>query len=211
MRNISIELILGAWGAIVSTIVAIFGIVKELNEKPRISISVHNISASISEARGAHVQVQHGDDLLEENWYPELIIRNRGKLATQIICFYKDTKDSIEEIVPTGLPIVLEPRTSHVIKLQPEYFVDASFRIDEKRERLSSPEIKYHPIVSAGVIDALGKRHNIKKKNLLDLYNLYSQLSLRYGVFKNKSTGNYIIAHQAQDKIKLVKKSSKRI
>ena len=211
MNNISIELVLGAWGALISTIVAIFEIFKAITEKPSVSISVHSINLPISEKTepfGIKAQVHRGDDLQFEDIYFEMVIRNKGRVATQITCFYRETDKFIQELTPSGLPIVLEPNTSYTIKLHPEYFVDPSFQHNEKGERLLPPKIEYSPVISAGIIDALGKKYKIKRKQLQELFGDCSQMPLRYGIFQHKTTENYVIALQIKDAGRLIGKSS---
>lgn len=63
------QLILGIYGAVLSTCLAILTIAKFLRERPKISVDARTVSMTASEGDDTHgvlVQVAHGDDTLWE-------------------------------------------------------------------------------------------------------------------------------------------------
>jgi hypothetical protein len=65
--KLSIELILAVRGDVVATLLAIFEIVKEYRQRPKIKVAARMLFRSCSEEEDAHgvkVKVQRGHDLL---------------------------------------------------------------------------------------------------------------------------------------------------
>ena len=61
-----------------------------------------------------------------------------------------------------------------------------------------------------GVFDAVGKKHRVPKKNLIAIVDKCRQLPLRTAVFKNKETGNLVVAFQIHDAARLMPKHKNR-
>ena len=203
--SLSLELALGIWGAVVSTAIAILQIFKAIREKPQITIDADTIHIPSSESESTHgvlVQVKRGDDLLWEEIDVELAIRNSGYASLQITNIFIETNSYIQQIYPDGLPVILQPRTSVTVRVQPEFFAPVSL----KNFGGNKYELIDDELISAGAFDGLGKKHKINKKRLSLLNKKINELPLRRGIYKNKKRGNVVIAFQAKDKAKIIKK-----
>jgi hypothetical protein len=205
--KLSIELILAIWGAVVSTILAIFEIAKERRQRPKIkvdaTVSFHTCNEE-KETHGVKVKVQRGDDILVEEALVEITIRNFGLQPIQITAVYIETENNSTQVIPKGFPVILQPNTSVTANVQPEWF--APVTLDEKAPK--SGTLKPREVISIGVFDALGKEHPINKENVESLVESCRNLPLRVGVFKHKETGNLVTAFQIKDQAVKLKKQS---
>lgn len=120
------QLLLGIYGAVLSTCLAILTTAKFLRERPKISVDATPVSMTASEGKDTHgvlVQVTHGDDTLWEEHDIEIRVRNSGAQARQISDVFIEIATVVHQVRPTGLPVVLDPNMSHSVRVQPEYFV----------------------------------------------------------------------------------------
>ena len=203
--EISIELVLAVWGAVVATIIAIFEIQKEYRQRPKIKVDATLSFRSCEEQgelRGVRLKVQRGPDIMTEEALVLVTIRNFGRQPNQICAVYVETENNVTQIIPTPLPAILDPNTSVTAEAQPEWF--APQILDETPHQPA--ELLWVKVVSIGALDALGKKHSISKENLKTLAQACEKLPLRIGVFKNKRTGYFISAFQTKDRSVLVQK-----
>ena len=200
------ELLLGAWGAIVSTGVAFFTIRKTLRERPKIVITERLTNASVADetkdVHGVLVQVKHGDDLLWEEVNVEVQVANAGLQALQIVCVYVETPAHLMQIVPEGLPVVLEPNRTVFLSIQPEFLAPPA-------EAVPSGDIALTDhVLAVGVIDALGTKHSIPSSRVERLVASCATLPLRIRIYQHKETGNKVSAFAVKDRFQLVRKSA---
>ena len=125
-----------------------------------------------------------------------------GINTLQITNIFIETNSYIQQIYPDGLPVILQPRTSVTVRVQPEFFAPVSL----KNFGGNKYELIDDELISAGAFDGLGKKHKINKKRLSLLNKKINELPLRRGIYKNKKRGNVVIAFQAKDKAKIIKK-----
>lgn len=199
----SIQLILAIWGAVLSTVLAIMNVAKEYRQRPKILIDATMSFRPCSEDEDTHgvkVKVQRGHDVLLEEALVEFTVRNAGLQPIQISAVYVKVESTITQVVPSGLPVVLQPNTSVTVKIQPELI--APLKLDEKMPKADN--LLPVEVVSIGVYDALGKKHPIKKESLSKLVTSCRELPLRIGVFKHKETGNLVTAFQSKDQMMLI-------
>ena len=197
----STQLLLGIYGAVLSTILAVFTIAKFLRERPKISVEAKPVSMTASEGQDTHgvlVQVQHGDDVLWEEADVEICVRNSGAQACQISDVFVETADVIHQVTPEGLPVVLDPNTSYRVRVQPEYFVP--------KKITSEGGLANIPIEAVGVLDGLGKKHRLSNDNLKRLIDKCRVLPVRTSIYKHKETGNLIVAFRVKDACSIVSK-----
>ena len=202
LETMSMQLVLGIYGAALSTCLAILTVAKFLRERPKVSVEATPITMAASEGADTHgvlVQVRHGDDLLWEEADIEIRVRNSGAQACQISDVFVETPTVIQQIRPNGLPVVLDPNMSHSVRVQPEYFAP---------KRLGAGDsLEAENVVAVGVMDGLGKKHNISSDNLAKLANRCATLPVRTAVFRHKQTGNAVVAFQVRDPSTMVSKT----
>lgn len=195
------QLILGIYGAVLSTCLAILTIAKFLRERPKISVDARTVSMTASEGDDTHgvlVQVAHGDDTLWEEHDIEICVRNSGAQACQISDVFVETPTVVHQIRPTGLPVVLDPNMSHSVRIQPEYFAPKQL----------SPEgsLEDEKVQAVGILDGLGKKHVTSPDNLVRLVHMCTALPVRTAVYEHKQTGKKVIAFQVRDPSTMVSK-----
>ena len=203
--QLSIELILAIWGAVVSTVLAIMQIMKERRERPKVLVDATMSFRSCSEDEDTHgvkVNVKRGQDVLLEEALVQFIVRNSGLQPIQISAVYVETGPTIFQVVPSGLPVVLQPNTSVTAKIQPELV--APLALDEKAPDTNT--LKPVEVISMGVFDALGKKHPISEERLGKFVKSCRELPLRIGVFKHKEKGHLITAFQIKDEFTIIQK-----
>jgi hypothetical protein len=199
--QLSMELMLAIYGALISTALAVLTFVKFLREKPRISVEATPIftpAAGDDETHGVLVRTRRGDDILWEEADIEIRVRNAGAQACQITDVFVETATTSQQVTPIGLPVVLEPKTSCSVRVQPEYFAP--------KAPAEEGGMKEVTVEAVGVFDALGKKHPIPNKNLVTLVRFCSELPLRTARYKHKETGNIVVAFQVKDTATIVLK-----
>jgi hypothetical protein len=204
--TITPELALATWGAVVSTGVAFFTIRKALYELPKIGIKASLIHSTLDDGdidtHGVRVQVRHGDDLLWEEVNVEIHVSNAGLQAIQVVCAFVETPVHVFQIIPKGLPVVLEVNRGITLTVQPEFFAPPAKATGNEDLALTDH------ILAAGVIDALGKKHAIAPTDLEALVTACAALPLRIHTYKHKETGNLIQAFQGKDAFQLLRKNA---
>ncbi len=196
---------MGAWGAVVSTSVAILHLFKAISEKPRISVEAVILSKSASEGQDTYgflIQTKRGHDIRWEEIVIELTIRNSGYRACQITDIFVEEEKSISQIRPKPLPWVLDPITSVSVLVQPEWFVPSSPANESGGESGQKDDI----VLVAGVFDALGKKHKIQRDNLRELIKKLRDLPVRKKLFRQEKTGALITAFQSKDYGRIINK-----
>ena len=83
-----------------------------------------------------------------------------GINTLQITNIFIETNSYIQQIYPDGLPVILQPRTSVTVRVQPEFFAPVSL----KNFGGNKYELIDDELISAGAFDGLGKKHKINKK-----------------------------------------------
>lgn len=195
------ELILGIYGAILSTCLAILTIAKFLRERPKISVDARPVSMTASKGEDTHgvlVQVTHGHDTLWEEHDIEICVRNSGAQACQISDVFVETPTVVHQVRPTGLPVVLDPNMSHSVRVQPEYFAPKRLSLEGSLEN--------ETVQAVGILDGLGKKHAISPDNLVALIDKCTTLPVRTSVYRHKQTGNKVVAFQVRDPSTMVSK-----
>ena len=200
--EVSLELVLAAWGAVVATTVAIFEIAKEYRQRPKIKVDASMLFRSCGED-----EETHGVKIKDPNWGADetivtVTIRNFGLQPIQICAVYVETETDITQVIPTGFPVILQPKTSVTTNVQPEWF--APVKLDKKPDETAG--LQSEQVVSIGLFDALGKKHPINKENLKPLTESCRELPLRVGIYKHKLTGDLVTAFQTKEQVIMMKK-----
>lgn len=201
----SIELFLAIWGAVISTVLAIIAIIKELQQRPKLKIEAELLLRSCQEdeeTHGVKISVKRGDDILFEEAVVMFTIRNIGLKSIQVNAIFVETENEVTQIIPTNFPATLESNTSIASEVQPEWFVPSKLSENKKHKEKLKPE----KVISIGIFDALGNKRIIAQEMADKLLTSCKKLPLRIGVFKHKRTGNLVSAFQVKDKSILVKK-----
>jgi hypothetical protein len=200
--QVSMNLVLAIYGAILSTGLALLTAIKFLRERPRISVECIPLCRTAregSETHGVLVRVLHGDDVLWEEADVEIRVCNAGTQACQVTDVFVETATEVQKIRPNGLPVILEPRTSCSVYVQPEYFVP--------KTPTESEGLIDIPVEAVGVYDALAKKHRISRGNLATLVRWCAELPVRTSLFRHKDTGNVVVAFKAKDPATIVRKT----
>jgi len=202
--QLSPELLLAIYGAGLSTALGALTALKFLRERPRISVEAIPMSMPAAEGEKTHgvlVRVTHGDDLLWEEADIEIRVRNAGAQACQISDVFVETATAIQQVRPTGLPVILDPNTSCSVRVQPEYFAPKGLSNDGRLSDL--------PVDAVGVFDGLGKKHRISRENLTTITARCRALPLRTAVYKHKEKGHLVVAFQVNDAATIVAKNQR--
>lgn len=140
---------LAAWGAVLSTMLAVLQISTWRNARPRLTVTCQPMFKSVndndSDTFGTIVDVKQGGDILKNEMVIEFIVTNHGDKAVQVSAVVIESVDQrllgTFHVSAKPLPIVLEPRTSEIIEVQKEH-IDMTDSIS-----------------FLGVVDATGRRH----------------------------------------------------
>jgi hypothetical protein len=194
------QLALSIYGAVLSTTLGVLTVARYMRERPRISVEATPVALTASEGDDTHgvlVQVRQGDDLHWKEADVEICVRNAGDRACQISEVFVETRKTINQVKPQGLPIVLAPNTACTLRVQPEVLAPKILQDDQMVDQ---------QVEAVGVFDALGKRHCISAKNLTALLGYCRGLPLRTWVYQHRETGDRVIAFQPKDEVILVTK-----
>ena len=200
--KLSPELVLAIYGAILSTTLGALTVLKFLRERPRISVEAVPVSMPAAEGEKTHgvlVRVKHGDDILWEEADVEIRVRNAGAQACQITDVFIETATAIQQVRPTGLPVVLDPNTSSSVRVQPEYFAPKGLTSDGRLNDIV--------VDAVGVFDGIGKKHRISTANLTTITARCRALPLRTAVYKHKEKEHLVVAFQVNDAATIVSKN----
>lgn len=203
--DLSIELIIGLWGAVIATALAVLEIAKSLRDKPRVVPRFQLLmipSREDAQTHGLVVRTQRSHDILWEEADVEVSVANEGRVPIQIASVNVETERSIHQIVPDGLPVILEPNTAQSVLVQPELLAPLTVSQGEQEAKNMIPI----EVIEIGVMDALGKKHSISKADRNKIVGHCRALPLRTAVYRHKDTGNLVTAFQSADTARLVSK-----
>ncbi len=148
------------YGAVVATGVAVFQVATHFRDNPRITVTAaFSYSASSedrqSATRGTLRQVERDGVVLTEEMLISFNVVNHGRRAVQISSVYceelQDAAFRTFELTPTPLPVTLEPLSSIEMSIQKEVI-----------DMMDS-------VYSVGVVDALGRRHEISPDDVIEI------------------------------------------
>lgn len=148
------------YGAFVATGVAVFQVGTRFRDNPRIAVTASFLYLASSEdeqstARGTIRQVDRDGVVLAEEMLISFNVVNRGRRAVQISSVYceelQESAFRVFELTPAPLPITLEPLSSVEMSIQKEVI-----------DMMDS-------ISSIGVVDALGRRHEIPADDAVEV------------------------------------------
>jgi hypothetical protein len=176
-----VQTLLSVWGAALSTILGLVQIIKQIQDTPRIRLASELAFSPIEEnadVKGTKVLTSHG-------WQEVLLgvrVANHGRRAIQITsCIVEESGGSVTQIIPVQLPVVLDPGTLVELKIQKEF--------------LDDPDVSRF-----GVVDALGRVHQVRDTVLRDLVRRCRELPTNRKKYRNEETGEVVHAFQAKDK-----------
>jgi hypothetical protein len=156
-------IILSAWGALLSTGLALLALFDRTRARPIIRAYVQMASRRASEEPRfvtAPVRTGRYDDEEIREFYIEFKVENHGTKPLSLQHVYIETAKNLSYITPEGLPIVLEGQTSTTFEVQKEHFDTLDVETGERRK----PEI--HEV---GFVDGLDRRYPVPKKQLQDI------------------------------------------
>lgn len=184
------------YGAVVATGVAAFQVVAHFRDNPRITVTASFSCSAASEARqsttrGTLRRVERGGVVLTEEMLISFNVVNRGRRAVQISSVYCEELQVSAfrtfELTPAPLPVTLEPLSSVEMSIQKEVIdmVDS--------------------VSSMGVIDALGRRHEISADDLIGIARVSWNTPTRVSWYRRRDSLEVpsVRAFQMQDNARL--------
>jgi hypothetical protein len=148
------------YGAVVATGVAVFQVGTRFRDNPRITVTASFSYSASSEdqqsaTRGTLRRLERDGIVLNEEMIISFNVVNHGRRAVQISSVYcEELQESIFrvfELTPAPLPVTLEPLSSVETSIQKEVI-----------DMMDS-------VSSIGVIDALGRRHEISVSETIEI------------------------------------------
>lgn len=190
------EVGLAIWGAVLSTLLFAREAFRWKAERPRLIVSCAIARFSVSEDGDTDPRLVLEED--ERGWSVGVAVRvqvaNSGERSIQLVSIYIEHELNENQVIPSRLPVVLEPKTRVDFILQPEWFAE--------------PEI-----VSVGVLDALGRKHALPQDTLQRLMASVDQIATRIERYRRKENADSrlddtVTAFQAFDHAVLVAKTT---
>ena len=193
--------IVSVYGALLSTALALVTVVRFLRERPRISVKASTISVPATPESDTHgvlllVKETHGTFWKEVN--VQVRVHNSGAQQCQIAEVFVETAREIHFVRPLGLPVILQPNTGVTVEIQPEYMV--------QKVANTVGTIRSERVLALGVVDAIGKMHRVRRKNLQDLASRCEDLPMRTVLTKHAGTGDTLVGFQVKDDGHIVSK-----
>jgi hypothetical protein len=158
-------IILSAWGAVISTGLALLTLFDRTRAKPIIRTYARMASRRASEEPQfvtASVRTGRYDDEEVREFFVEFRAENHGTKPLSLLQIYIETEKNLAYITPEGLPVVLEGQTAATFDVQKEHFDTLDVETKARRK----PEI--HEI---GFVDGLDRRYPVPKEQLQDVLN----------------------------------------
>jgi hypothetical protein len=184
----TIQTLLGLWGGILATVLGIVQLVKHFRDRPRILVSASfsfRPTDSAADIRGTLVETEHGPNEV----LLSVTAANHGKQPLQITaCLIEEVNGNLQQVIPAGLPALLEPNTQVQVEIQKEWLDDVE-------------------VVRLGVIDALGRIHEIDRSQVAQLVHRSNTLPSNRREYRDRETGNIVKAFQVKDKAILTRKN----
>jgi hypothetical protein len=177
----AVQIGLAVWGALLATVLGIIELVKHFRDRPRIVVGANLSFRTINEeaeSKGTLIETEHGPN--------EVLVAftaaNHGKQALQITaCLVEHANGNLNQVIPAGLPALLEPNTQIQVEIQKEWLDDLE-------------------VVRLGVLDALGRVHAIDPTDVADLVASSKALPSNRRKYRHLKTGDIVQAFQVKDK-----------
>lgn len=178
--------VLALWGAMLATALGIMEFLKHLRDKPRIVVTADlsfRTTNKESDMKGTLVETKHGPNEI----LLAVAAANHGKQALQVTaCLIEESNGNLQQVIPPGLPALLEPNTRVQVEIQKEWLDDVN-------------------VVRLGVLDALGRVHAVDPTHVAELSQRCNALPSNKREYRNRETGEVVKAFQVKDKAVLTK------
>lgn len=188
--------IIALYAAGLSSILAIAQGIKAWRSRTKVSVAAEMVYTT-GDSYGTPVQVQRGEDILEQCVSVSFTIRNLGGTPIQILgILLEDLNKSslqVSQISANNLPVVLEPGTTTEVTLQ--------------KEHLDLLEC----CTFIGVVDGTGRRHPVPTRQAREVIEESWRLPSRLAVFQQRDDpSKRVIAHQLAVSGKFTERPAKR-
>lgn len=164
----------------------IIELLKHFRDKPRIVVTadlIFRATDSGANLKGTLIETDHGPNEV----LLAVTAANHGKQALQITaCLVEEMTGDLQQVIPPGLPALLEPRTQVQVEIQKEWLDGVD-------------------VVRMGVIDALGRTHVIDPTHLDQLVQRTNALPSNKREYRHRETGAIVKAFQVKDRAVLTK------
>jgi hypothetical protein len=194
-----------AWGAVLSTGLALLNLYDRTRARPIIRAHVTMASRrALEEPRFVAASVRTGryDDEEVREFYVEFRVENYGAKPLSLLHIYIETAKNLAYITPEGLPVVLEGQTAATFEVQKEHFDTLDSETRERRK----PEIR-----EIGFVDGLDRRYPVPKRRLQDLLDRSLALPTTMAVYVRKEhPENRVLAFQVVNPAIIKSRSTKK-
>lgn len=184
--NDALGVVIALWGAILATVLGILELRKHFRDKPLIVVSADlSFQAANKEdnPKGTLIETDHGPNEV----LLAITAANHGKQALQVTaCLVEEANGNLQQVIPPGLPALLEPNTQVEVEIQKEWLDDVK-------------------VLRLGVLDALGRIHAIHPAQLATLVQRSNALPSNKREYRNRETGDVVKAFQVKDNAVLTK------
>lgn len=161
-----------------STSLAVLQFAKWRRDRPRLTVTAKLVHSPASDTEdpnsgiGTPVMVERGRDVLNERVAIAITIANHGEQALQIVGVIVEGGagdiTNANQIVPSPLPAVIEPRSMVTVTVQKEF-------LDMESE-----------VFFFGVVDALGRRHPVAATEAQTLIERAWEMPTRVAWFRRR-------------------------
>lgn len=184
------------YGAVVATGVAAFQVGTHFRDNPRITVTASFSYSAGSEdrqstTRGTLRRIERDGIVLTEEMLISFNVVNHGRRAVQISSVYceelQESAFRMFELTPTPLPVTLEPLSSIEMSIQKEVI-----------DMMDS-------VSSMGVVDALGRRHEISSDGVIEIARVSWNNPTRVAWYRRRDSPEVppVRAFQTQDNTRL--------
>ena len=198
-------IILSAWGAVLSTGLAVLTFFDRARARPIIRAHAQIVSRrALEEPRFVTASVRTGryDDEEIHEFYVEFKAENHGTKPLSVQHIYIETEKQLSYVTPDGLPVVLESQTTVSFEVQKEHFdtIDVG-----TKERLKTK------IVEIGFVDGLDRRYPVSKKQLQTILDQSLTLPTTMAVYVRKEhSADRVLAFNVVNPAIIKRRSAKK-
>ena len=182
-------MLLSIWGAGLATILGVIELVKYFRDKACIKVRANlsfRATNHSTDIKGTLVETEHGPNEV----LLSITAANHGRQALQITaCLIEGVNGNLHQVIPVGLPALLEPNTQVQVEIQKEWLDLAE-------------------VARIGVIDALGRIHEVGRSEVVRILTESKSLPSNKQKYKHRMTGKMAVAFQVKDKAVLIQRDS---
>ena len=193
-----VELVLGIWGSVISSILAIKQIWDWFRDRADVVVSIAMVYDTVAEGSDTHGVLfldESGSHPLWKNADVEVFISNRGHRPCQIAYVLVEFDQTLFLVTPEPLPMILERDCMIAVRVQPELL---AMRDTVNKSQRDDPP-RFQSPLAIGVIDGLGRKWFAPEKQLNLAAERARALPLRYEAREDHEPGKIAFGIQWRD------------